>query len=204
MSLIILSCLLVPGLAVAAQARTAPSTPAGSPVSVITELHETLLKVMKQARQLGYTGRYETLKPVISTSYDFSAIARTVLAGHWSDLSDAQRQHFVDTFRRLTIATYASRFDGYAGQQFKMMGLHDAARGRKLVRSQLVGPGGETHDFDYLLHSSNGRWRILNVVVDGVSDLALKRSQYGSIITKGGFDALIQALDRKLSQYRKG
>ena len=41
------------------------------------------------------------------------------------------------------------------------------------------------------------RWRLVNITVDGVSDLSLKRSQYSEVIEQHGFHELLERLDTK-------
>ena len=45
--------------------------------------------------------------------------------------------------------------------------------------------------FDYVLHEVDGNWRVINVIADGVSDLALRSSQYEQIFKERGFDGLL-------------
>jgi transaldolase/fructose-6-phosphate aldolase-like protein len=45
--------------------------------SVVEKLHKTLLDVMKRADALGYSGRYDTLAPVVSASFDFDTIGQS-------------------------------------------------------------------------------------------------------------------------------
>ena len=57
---------------------------------------------------------------------------------------------------------------------------------------------------DYLLQEETGRWRIVNVVSNGVSDLSLKRADYGSIMKKQGFDTLVSKLEAQATEFGKG
>jgi phospholipid transport system substrate-binding protein len=50
---------------------------------------------------------------------------------------------------------------------------------------------------EYLLHQADGGWRIINVVADGVSDLALKRAEYQRLYASGGIDGLLAALEEQ-------
>jgi hypothetical protein len=43
----------------------------------------------------------------------------------------------------------------------------------------------------------------VNIVVDGVSDLALKRGEYGRLMDEGGFSALMADLDRQIQRLRE-
>ena len=77
-------------------------------------------------------------------------------------------------------------------------------RERKLVRTELVRPADEAIHLDYVLHQVQGRWRIINVVAEGVSDLSLKRADYGSVIKREGFDTLMQKLDGQIADLERG
>jgi phospholipid transport system substrate-binding protein len=44
-------------------------------------------------------------------------------------------------------------------------------------------------------------WQIINIIADGVSDLALKRSEYTSILSRDGFDVLIAKITEKIDNY---
>jgi phospholipid transport system substrate-binding protein len=110
----------------------------------------------------------------------------------------------VDTFTELTLATYASRFDGYSGERFQQMEITPMSRGRMLVRTEMVRPGKDTVQLDYVLQEENGKWLIVNVVANGVSDLSLKRADYGSILKSQGFDSLIARLRTQIAELGGG
>ena len=72
-----------------------------------------------------------------------------------------------------------------------------------LVRTELIKSNGEAVKLDYVLRQTAGHWLIINVIADGVSDLALKRADYTAILKDQGFDALIATLNKKIAQYEK-
>ena len=57
---------------------------------------------------------------------------------------------------------------------------------------------------NYLLRQTNGQWRIMNVVAQGVSDLSLKRADYTAVIKTEGFDSLINRLEKKIAEMSQG
>ena len=166
----------------------------------VERLHEALLEVMGQADELGFSGRRDRLDPVIRASFDLPYISRLVLGGRrWSALDESQRSQMVATFTRLTVATYANRFDGYAGERFNILEERPLKRGRMLVRSELRDADGDAVQLDYVLHKAADRWRIVNVVANGVSDLSLKRADYAAAMKNEGFQALMVKLDDQVS-----
>lgn len=172
-----------------------------APAAVVEEFQNTLLSVMKAADKLGFKGRFERLEPAVTVSHDLQAIAQIAVGHHWDQLSDQQRTRLVDTFTTLSIATYAHRFDGYSGETFETHSSDKLSTNVAGVHSVFVKTDGEEIRFDYLLRQSDDQWRIVNIVVDGVSDLALKRSEYTEILDSDGFDALLQRLNEKIADY---
>jgi len=170
--------------------------------AVILRLHTTLLSVMQNSGRLGYQGRYAKLEPVIRTNYDLPIVARLVTGNFWRKLNRSQRIQFVHVFSHLVIATYANRFDGYSGEKFNTISEQRLGHDEVLVHTLLSKHDGGVVHLDYILRQSNGKWRIINVIADGVSDLALKRADYVNVLNTKGFSALIIKLKQKIVQYQ--
>ena len=172
---------------------------------VVRELNTALLSVMKDAERLGYQGRYAKLAGVVESTHDLEYIARfSVGKKNWKAIDDNDRKKFVDTFSEYCIAAYSSRFEGYAGEGFWVTGSHPVKRGRIQVNSVLEIPGEESVNFVYLLQPGEEKPRIINIIVGGVSDLALKRAEFKTIIVNEGFAALLQYLEMKTQEYADG
>jgi len=170
---------------------------------VVEKLHTTLLAVMKDGDKIGYPGRYDQLTPVIKSSFDMPFISKTVLGKYWETFNNEQRSRFVETFTQLSIATYAANFDSYSGEHFKMIPEKEVTGGRILVQSQLIKSDGGQVQLDYLLHRTGSQWRIVNIIAEGVSDLALKRADYSAFLKSKGFEALLKKLNEKINQYSR-
>ncbi len=170
---------------------------------VVERLHAALLSAMKDGDKIGYQGRFDQLAPVIKSSFDMPFISRTVLGKHWESLKDEQRSRFVEAFTQQSIATYAANFDSYSGERFKMIPEKKVDGGRILVQSQLVKSDGGQVQLDYLLHRTGSQWRIVNIIAEGVSDLALKRADYSAFLKSNGFEALLKKLNEKINQYAR-
>ncbi len=188
------------GLGVA-NAYAAGTRPA---VAVIDHFQKTLLTVMKQGHRLGFKGRYKALAPAVRASHNLPFIAKITLGPYWGRLSPSERAAFVKTFGRLTIATYAAQFTSYSGQRFQETAAHPIGRNDVLVETELMTHGHKRATLDYLVARGKAHWKIINIVANGVSDLALKRAQYTSIIRKKGFPALLRTLRTKVAQLSRG
>jgi phospholipid transport system substrate-binding protein len=170
---------------------------------VVDKFQTELIAIMKNGKQLGYAGRYDKLSDPVSNSHDLTKIARIVVGKEWEKLSEAQQQKLVDVFVRLSIASYAHNFKDYSGELFVFDSEEETTRGGVVVHSRLIIPDDKPVKFDYMLKEKGDSWRIINIIANGVSDLALKRSEYTAILQREGFDALIAKINEKIDNYSK-
>ena len=171
------------------------------PKKPVEALNTALLETMKNAEALGYTGRYANLDPILRATFDFPQMARISTGRHWRTLGKAEQQSFVELFTRISVATFADRFDGYSGQEFAIGGVEEARPGVLIVRNRIVDPDGSSIPIDYVVQQTDDVWRIVDVFLDGkFSELAVRRSEYTSVLRRQGVDALMTAIDRKIAQ----
>ncbi len=183
-------------------AATAMAAP---PSDLIEALNATFIEVMKNAAALGYEGRYERLAPALNEAYDFPEMARVSSGRHWRELSGDQKQQLVEAFRAYSIATYAARFDGFGGERFEVLGEEQAPAGGIRVNTRIVRANGEPIRIDYLLRQRGGAWRIIDVYLkSSVSELAVRRSEFTSVLAKDGFDGLMADLKAKTAALEQG
>ncbi|HYA20771.1 MAG TPA: ABC transporter substrate-binding protein [Burkholderiales bacterium] len=194
---------LAAGWLMAARAEPLYAAPAESAIAVVERFQAELISVMKDAKKLGYEGRYKRLAPAVEQSHDLPGIAQIAAGRYWDKLTEQQKKTYVATFGELSIATYAYRFDDYSGEAFKTVSEETTASGDEVVHTVFTAPNAENVHFDYILRRKDGVWRIINIIVDGVSDLAIKRSEYASIIRDQGGDVLIAKLQGQIAQYSK-
>jgi len=162
--------------------------------AVVRALHAALVAVAADAAHTSRDERYRLLEPTILATHDLPYIAELTIRRQWRDLDAEERHRFVAAFTRLSVMTYASRFAGVGPDAFTLRGTEPAGDGRLEVHAAIVRPGEDDISLDYLLHVRDGEWRIVNILADGVSDLALKRAQYQRVLGDGGTIADLIAL----------
>lgn len=179
---------------------TCPLADDTAAVAVIEKFHDSLINIMQNADSLQFQGRYDTLAPVLESSFDTPLISQVILSRYWSELSEEQQKQFVDLFKRLSISTYASRFDSYSGDSFKTTSVEALKKGRLLIKTELTRQNDKPVKFDYLVHQHAGKWYIISVIADGVNDLSLKRAEYAAIINDKGFTNLVNEIENKIKE----
>ena len=166
--------------------------------AVVTRFNAALLESMKRADELCFTGRYKLLEPVIKNSFALSFMAEKSVGRYWKTLQEKQKMLLVETYTAWSISRYARNFDGYSGEKFEVLSETGPVRGTVTVLSKLIVPDDETIDFYYKLRKIKNEWQIVDIQIEGVSQLALTRSQCMSVIKNKGFDALISSLQKKI------
>jgi phospholipid transport system substrate-binding protein len=194
-----------PAAPAAQTAQTAAT--AATPTQTIDALHASLLDVMKNAVTLGYAGREAKLRSAIPRFYDVKKMARSALSeAQWKLATPEAQQRYLDTFERFMVANYAGRFDGYSGQSFETLGeVPDPRPGMVIVKTRLIDPTDKNIDLNYRMRKVGSEWKVIDVYLDGtVSELALRRSEFVSIVKRENLDALIVALDAKIAKLAAG
>ena len=185
----------------AAHAGAAHAQTADPAVPRIRAFYDALLGVMKQADKLGLRGRYDKLAPAIRDTFDLAAMTRIAVGAEWNSLPQEQRTALVDAFSRMTIATYANRFDGYSGERFEVQPATEARSTGRVVHTRLVQSSGEPVILDYLVRGSGTDWKVVDVYLTGtISELATRRAEFASILKSGGAPALVKSLNAQADQ----
>jgi phospholipid transport system substrate-binding protein len=175
-----------------------PGAGSDAPRARVDILYAALLDTMKQAGQLGMTGRYEKLSPILKQTYDLPLMSRIAVGPHWGAMSEAERASIVNAFTRMTTATYASRFDEFSGERFEVLQTIDRPKGDKIVMTRIIQSDGKPVQLNYLMRDTGRGWKIIDVYLDGtISELASRRAEFSSILKSGGANALVSALKKQ-------
>jgi len=179
----------------------APAAPAraGQARDVVERFHAALLEVMQQAVSLDAPARYSRLAPRVEESFHLPLMIRIASGSHWDRAGEAERQRLVAAFTRMSVGTYAHRFDGFSGERFETDGESPGPGSTVLVRTRIVEPDGGSVALTYVLKQAGAEgFRIVDVLLaKGVSELAVRRSEYQTILAERGVAGLAAALDEK-------
>ncbi len=184
----------------AAPDAVTPPGDAVTPPAVVEKLHAALLGALKDSATVEYGERFTRLKPAMESTFDFPFMAEKCVGRAWRTLESEDQARWVATFERFTVANYAGRFIGDGGQSFETLGQDPGANETTLVRTRLLNPGDEDVELTYRLRRVQDAWRIIDVYLNGtVSELALRRTEYSSVLKRDGFDRLLVLLDEKIA-----
>jgi phospholipid transport system substrate-binding protein len=184
--------------AIAAPSAGAEDWETDSPAATITSLQKGLVTVAREQPSASLEERYRALEPLIIATHNLPYIAEFALRRQWSALAEPDRQRFIAAFQRLSVMTYAARFKTVGSETFRPVTAAAAdANGRVRVSTAVARADQPDVSLEYLLEQDGQGWRIINIVADGVSDLALKRAEYQRVFASGGVDGLVAEIEQQ-------
>ena len=162
----------------------------------VEAFHETLLEGMKRAEELKVSGRFALFRPAIERHFNMRLMTAIASGRHWRTASEEERQHLVDAFTRFSTGTYAARFSSWSGESFETVGTRPGPGSTVIVDARIRRTGGEDPvALSYVVRKFGDRWQIVDVLLDsGISELAVKRSEFSSVLAGEGIDGLVKSL----------
>jgi phospholipid transport system substrate-binding protein len=134
------------------------------------------------------------IRKIAGDLFDFDEMARRTLSRHWAARSRAEQAEFVTLFTDLLERSYIGRIEGYAGEKITYIG-ETVDGGYAVVRSRIVPQRGRKETaLDYRLHRRDGRWKVYDVLIDGVSFVSTYRSQFNRVISASSYNGLVETL----------
>ncbi len=191
---------LLAGVAIVVAASVARADDGSAPARrVVESTSEQVLAVLRD-KAVPVDRRLEELQQIAYQRFDFPTIGRLVLARGWNQLSPDQQKAFLEDFKRHLSLDYGRRIDSYTNQTVTVVGDRAEPNGDATVKTQVNGSGTNPVAVDYRLRKIDGEWRVIDIIVEGVSLVSSYRSQFQEIMASGGPTRLLQVLREKNEQ----
>ena len=143
--------------------------------------------------------RRAAVRKISEGIFDYKDTARRALGQHWNARTPAEQAEFVGLFADLLERAYFSRIDQYQGEKVRYMA--ETRDGEDaLVKTLIVTNRGSEVPVDYRLHLADGRWRVHDVIIEGVSLVANYRTQFNKIVQTESYDSLVKKLRERGAQ----
>lgn len=186
--------------------RVARADDAAAATSPIRKLYDQLIAVMQEGQGVPFTQRYNQLAPTIEATFDLDEILQVSVGPSWNTMTPDQKALLQAAFRHYTIASYVNSFDSFNGQRFEISPQTRALpSGEQVVDTKIVPASGDTHVLDYVMRQGPHGWRVVDVLLDGtISRVAVQRSDFRSLLARGGAVALAKSLREKTADLSGG
>ena len=142
--------------------------------------------------------KVHALRRLCAVSVEVDAIKRFVLGKYWRRANAEEKAEYRVLFEDYIIATYAGRINDYGGETLKLGTARLERPGLALVSSQVMRLEGPPVAVDWRLHHSKDGWRIIDIVIQGISLAITQRAEFSSVIRDSG--GRVEGLLAKLRQ----
>jgi phospholipid transport system substrate-binding protein len=200
-----------PGVTAQPQSAIGAPVAANDPMAQVRSGVNDVMEVFK-APEMPLKVRREKLRDLGTKYFDFNSMARSVMGYHWRELSPIQRDDFVAVFTRFIEDAYLSKLQDYSVKKVadelpsvKIQFTRETFDGSdyaQVYSTVTLKEQKDPIDLNYLMHLTDGKWKVYDVTVDAISVIANYRNQINRVMNDGGYDQVVADLRAKTSGFQ--
>ena len=191
---------LIASLALAAAVSASGTAFAGEAQDLVQARRTQVAEMLKSAAG---TDRDKKVAAVLSSLFDFDAMAKESLGSAWGELNDDQRAEFTAVLKQLVQRTLEKNIRATSTYDVQFLGEEAAEDGAVLVKTRAQNKKNEREEpilIDYRMRKGDAGWRSTDVITEGTSMVGNYRSQFKRIHAKEGFSGLMKKMKDKLKR----
>jgi phospholipid transport system substrate-binding protein len=148
-----------------------------------------------QRKDLVQQEKNKQVTAIVEPLFDFNLMAKLALGRkYWPELSEKNREKFVDLFVARLKATYVDKLSLYTNE--RVIYGSPVQNGRKIQIPTKVISKSKNYSMLYKLYKSPKGYKIYDIEIEGVSLISTYRSQFYDILRKGTIDDLLLKLEK--------
>jgi phospholipid transport system substrate-binding protein len=191
--LLLIFLLIIPPLAYSA-----------APSETLKEHINKVLEVLRDPVLKGEPGRKVKREKIYSISeevFDFTEVSKRSLGQNWNKLNAGQQEEFIKLFKSILETAYADKITSYTDERIIFKEEITLSEKTVEVPTTIVTKTSET-PINYRLIEEKGRWKVYDVVIEGVSLINNYRAQFREILVNKTPEALLDILRKKVGETR--
>lgn len=141
----------------------------------------------------------DSFRELLKESFDMNVVAKFSIGSYWRQMNEEQKKAYLNTFENYIVNIYSKQFSDYKGQQFEFKNRTINIGADVIVSSDLVVRSGDHIHVDWRVRNKSGEFKIIDVVISGVSMSITQRSEFSTFLQNadGNVDLLISKLSEK-------
>jgi phospholipid transport system substrate-binding protein len=167
-----------------------------APVAVVEHTTSGVIAILTD-QKLSTEEKRTRVEDVVLRSVDFETLSKLVIARNWSRFSEPQQAEFMTLFKNHLSMTYGRNVESYKNEKVTITGSRSETGGDATVKTKILRGGPGDILVDYRLRQRNGEWKIIDVIIEGVSLVSNFRSQFQDVVSSGGPERLLALLREK-------
>lgn len=154
---------------------------------------------------LSASERDDALGGLLERGFDLATIGRFASGRYWRSATPEHRQRYQEAFRVFFVRTAAKRFPELAGRSMEITGTRREGELDIFVATLITAPKRPPTRVMWRVRWSSQTYRIIDIIVEGVSMLITQRDDFASAIHASGgtLVGLIPILQKKTRTLKK-
>jgi len=147
----------------------------------------------------GKAEKQAQLQQMFAENVDIPWMGQFVLGHAWRQATPEQRDHYLQAYKQYLLARYTTNFADYTGAKYTITDVKSEEEGQFTVNMQIKAPNQsqDTLAGYRLLVGENGQFKIIDIIIEGVSLITTQRSEFASVFQQKSMDGLISAIEAK-------
>ncbi len=180
-----LACLCL-GVAITGAALALPARAADSGPQAFLRTLAADAFILLTDDNLTPANRALAFRQLLRRDFDLPAVSRFVLGRYWRRADRAERAEFTRLFEDYVVAIYGRRLGNYGSAGLKITGQRDDGSDGAIVHSRIEPHNGPVITLDWRLKNRADGWRVVDIMVEGVSLAMAQRSEFATVIRSSG------------------
>ena len=174
---------------------------AGAPMDTVQSYVDHVIEVLRDPNlkvESSKAVQKKKIESIAGDMFDFAELSKLTLGINWKKLNDKQQGEFIDLYRTILENAYMDRIMAYSGERVVFDKEIMFPDNKAEVRSRII-TGTTEIPIYYRMFSNNGKWKVYDVIIEGVSLIKNYRTQFKEILLKNPVEELLKILREKVS-----
>ncbi len=141
------------------------------------------------------------LRNMFDDYVDAEHMAKNVLADALKTATPEQTARYIGLYKDYLTYSYVPKFRSYTGEGMDILSVAPNVSGAYIVNTTLNADG-DTIAVDYLIKKAGGKYKLIDIVAEGVSIVSTQQSDFGAFAKRKGLDTFLKLLEKKVNKLK--
>lgn len=178
--------------------EVAPQAASASADNFVKDVSKSVIQILNEKGS--QADKQKKLTEMFQNTMDIDWIARFVLGKFWKGMSEKDQQEYMKNYKDYITASYVPVFKDYNGQSLTIKSVKDIGKDSYLVVTDIQSANSDVpYRVEYRIKLTSSGYKIRDIIAEGVSMITTQRSEFATIASSSGVDALNSQLKRKVA-----
>ncbi len=144
--------------------------------------------------------RENGFRDLLADNFDIAKASHAALGPYRRQATERQLARYKAIYLDYVLAVYGGMFANYVGESLVVTGSQVMDGGDVMVQGRIDRRGREAIRITFRVRRLDGGFKVLDILVEGISMLVTQRSQFASVIRSEGMDGFLERLQEMVQR----